>query len=241
MPAVIELELAHQPGLVVYPARLHGAACALLEPPNRDHTAQQKQFSAGPLVDLGGRIGWTLGWLASQQPPPLPTTVRFGQTSSPILAHRIEDSSFATLAATAPAWSAELEAVSPLFFSRNGRDHPLPDPVLILRSALNRWNHHAPSVLTVNDPAAHALLAAVHLADMQGRTVRANVSATMDQLGFIGTVRLALSQKADSPTAILFAALMRFAAIAGLGAQNTHGFGATRLIRLHHHSPATRA
>jgi CRISPR-associated endoribonuclease Cas6 len=232
MPAVIEVHLARQAGLAVYPARLHGAACTLLESPDADHTAQRKPFSVGPLIDRGDGVGWTLGWLAHGPPPQVTSSVRFGRTCCPVLAHRVDHCSFAELAATLPVRHAELEIVSPMFFSRNGRDHPLPDPVLIVRSALNRWNHHAPAALAVNDELSRMLLATVWLADMHGRTVRASVTATMDQAGFVGTVRLALLAHADRTTAAVFGALMRFAAIAGLGAQTTHGFGVTRLLRL---------
>jgi hypothetical protein len=47
-------------------------------------------------------------------------------------------------------------------------------------------------------------------------------------------VAIALNRQADPTTHTVFAALMRFAAIAGLGAQTTHGFGATDLIALPH-------
>ena len=145
---------------------------------------------------------------------------------------------FAALAASPPAWSAELDIISPLYFSRNGRDHPLPDPVLMLRSACERWNAFAPIPLPIPDETARALLAAVRLAAMEGRTVSTPVSATMHQTGFVGSVRLALGRDATPCLASAFAALMRFADIAGVGAQTTHGFGAVRLRRLNSAVPS---
>lgn len=72
---------------------------------------------------------------------------------------------------------------------------------------------------------------------MDGRTVSTPVSATMHQTGFVGTIRLALTRAAGAPLASLFAALMRYTDIAGLGAQTTHGFGAVRLQHLNHNPP----
>jgi CRISPR-associated endoribonuclease Cas6 len=53
----------------VYPARLHGAACALLEGSAVSHTAQHKPFSVGPLFGDGAeRARWRPGWLPAAEP-----------------------------------------------------------------------------------------------------------------------------------------------------------------------------
>ncbi len=119
-----------------------------------------------------------------------------------------------------------------MYFSRNGRDHPLPDPGLMLRSAAIRWNQHAPSVLSVPDEALRELTGLLYLADFDGGTVRAPVSATMHQTGFVGDVHLALVRAAGRASRVTFAALVRFAAMAGFGAQTTHGFGAVDVLEL---------
>lgn len=77
-----------------------------------------------------------------------------------------------------------------MFFSRNGRDHPLPDPALIMRSAATRWNLHAPPALAVPEDLLRELGKLVYLADFGGRTVWAPVSATMTQTGFVGDMPL---------------------------------------------------
>lgn len=240
MPGVITLDLAPKGELRLNPARLHGAACALVEPAwSGEHRAQHKPFSAGPLAGTPALTRWRLGWLADQAPRLSPSTVRFGPQPCRVLGCDIQHVPFATLAGCPPVWSAELQVLSPMYFSRNGRDHPLPDPVLMLRSAIDRWNAFAPEPFGIPDAVRGELLATVWLASMDGHTVSTPVTATMHQSGYVGSARLALGRAADPPVASAFGALMRFADIAGLGAQTTHGFGAIRLQHLNH-APPTR-
>jgi len=239
VPAVVTLDLVPQPGLQVYPARLHGAACALIEPSwDGDHDAQRKPFSVGPLVGENGVARWRLGWLPDDVPDVEPSVVRFGALACPVLRCDVRTVSFAELASGPPAWSAELDVLSLLYFARNGRDHPLPDPVLIVQSALARWNVFAPAELSVPSDVERELVSTVWLAAFDGRTESAPVTATMHQTGFVGSVRLALTRAAGPVTAGAFAALIRFAEIAGIGAQTTHGFGAIHLRRLNTAPPA---
>jgi CRISPR-associated endoribonuclease Cas6 len=241
LPAVITLDLVPAGELRLSAAWLHGAACALVEPSwDGEHDAQRKPFSTGPLVRTERAARWRLGWLANTAVRLSPRTVRFGPQSCRVVGCHIQDVPFASLAGTEPAWSAELEVVSPLYFARNGRDHPLPDPVLMLRCALQRWNVFAPAPFQISETVARELLGVVWLAAMDGHTVSVPVSATMHQTGYLGTVRLALGRAADVAVAGAFAALMRYAGLAGLGAQTTHGFGAVHLQRLNHTPPASR-
>jgi CRISPR-associated endoribonuclease Cas6 len=240
MPAIVTLDLVTPPDLWVYPARLHGAVCALVEREHcGEHRAQRKPFSVGPLLGGGsGAARWRLGWLADQAPRLAPEVVRFGPHPCAVVRSDTREVPFASLAAGPPAWSAELDVISPLYFSRNGRDHPLPDPVLVLRSTMDRWNAFASAALAVPEPVGRELLATVWLAAMDGRTESTPVTATMHQTGFVGTARLALTRAAGRTAATAFAALMRFADIAGIGAQTTHGFGAVRLVDLNTAAPA---
>ncbi len=113
-----------------------------------------------------------------------------------------------------------------MFFSRNGRDLPLPEPVLIVRSLLARWNAHAPDALAISDDAARELVGAVFLDAMSGASQQVSVTEQIRQVGFVGEAQLRLLKTASAATAEVFGAVMRFAAIAGVGAQTTHGFGA---------------
>lgn len=232
MPATITLTLDLTERPRIYPARLHGAMCTLLEDLDADHGRQHKPFAAGPLRDAEEGTRWRIGWLGEQQPPQLPDSVRFGDVSCPVRGVQYESVGYAGLAQTKPARHAQIETLSPLYFSRNGRDHPLPDPVLIVRTLTQRWNAHAATALAIPEETLHALTDTVILHDMAGETVRTPVSATMKQIGFLGTVRLGLTKAADRDTQTLFAALMRYATMAGIGAQTPHGFGAIELTEI---------
>ncbi|MFC7343252.1 CRISPR system precrRNA processing endoribonuclease RAMP protein Cas6 [Saccharopolyspora griseoalba] len=232
MPATITFTLDMSERPWIYPARLHGAVCALLEEPGADHRRQHKPFAAGPLRDTEDGTRWRIGWLGEEHPPQVPETVRFGDVSCPVRGVQHEGTGYAGLAQAKPAAHAQIETLSPLYFSRNGRDHPLPDPVLIVRNLTQRWNVHAPADLAISDEALRELTDTVILHDMAGETVRTPVSATMKQIGFFGTIRLGLSKKAGRGTQTLFAALMRYATMAGVGAQTPHGFGAVELTEM---------
>lgn len=233
MPAVIELELRHDAGLEVYPARIHGAACAILEADGGDHAAQVKPFSATPPVATSTGSLWTVGWLSAVAPPTTPTTVRFGNCTAVVVGHRCNEYAYEVLAGSKPARSAEFEFWSPTYFSRNGRDYPLPDPVLIVRSLASRWNAWASDSVRIDEADLRDLCSAVVVPAFEGRTVRARVTYTMDQTGFVGQVRLALGRSASDRAQRVLAALAKFAPIAGVGAQPTHGFGACRLLAVH--------
>ncbi|HEX2417995.1 MAG TPA: CRISPR system precrRNA processing endoribonuclease RAMP protein Cas6 [Micromonosporaceae bacterium] len=226
MPATIVLDLHAPDGVPVHPVRLHGAACALFDT-DGGHP-HPRPFAVGPVH--AGRDGpvWHLGWLRDAAPPGLPNTVDLGGRVLPVLRHTTRPVSYAELAQTPATRRVEIEVLTPLYFSRNGRDHPLPDPLLVVQSLTQRWNAHAPEPLAIPDAERRDLTATVYLAAMTGGTRTLPLPGNRDQTGFVGTVQLALTRDATTPTARLFAALTRFANIAGIGAQTTHGFGAVR-------------
>ncbi len=232
MPAVLDLEISVPSGTQVYPARLHGAACTMLESTSVAHTAQHKPFSVGPLIEAStGRTRWRVGWLAVTAPPPIPEAVALGPARCPVRPTHPQQASFAELLTSPPVRHAELQFVSPTFFARKGRDLPLPDPVLIMRSLAARWDAHAPPELALPAEVLSTLLNSVYLAEVAIESRRAQVSVTMWQTGFVGAARLAVTKAGDDVTAQVFTALTRFAEFAGVGAQTTHGFGAVRLVK----------
>lgn len=231
MPTLIQLHLHHPPHLHTYPARLHGAACTLLETPDTDHTAAIKPFATTPLTPTSETTStWQLGWLPDTPPPPLPTTITFGDTTTTILDHHRTHHTYLQLATTpTPIRSAEFTITSPLYFSRNGRDHPLPDPVLITRNLINRWNHHTPPATRITDTHARDLTSNIHLTHLDGHTVRARTTYTSHQTGYLGTATLALPRNTPPHTLAILATLAHYATITGIGAQTTHGYGTCQL------------
>jgi CRISPR-associated endoribonuclease Cas6 len=234
VPAILDLvlDLPEQPE--VYPARMHGAACSLFGHPEKNG---RPRFAVSPLVDIGGRAAWRLGWLADEPCRRNIRSVLLGDTVHPVVDLAVHEWSFAELAVAPATRRADIEIQSPMFFSRNGRDHPLPDPVLMVQSLAGRWNHHAPDPWVIPQETLRDLLAAVYLVDMEGCTAAGAVGRRTDQTGFVGDVALGLTRDADDLTAALFTTLLRYAEIAGIGAQTGHGFGAVRVAPYHSPRP----
>lgn len=226
MPTLLTLRLA-EPETPPYPVHLHAAACRLLEPPGVDHTAQRKPFTVGAPVAEDGTVTWRLGWLPDLELPAAwpPEELRLGGSSCRVIDARTRHQPFAALAASRPVTRGLVRFLTPTYFSRNGRDVPLPDPVLVMRSLAQRWNVFAPTGLDLDDTQCKALLSAVLLTNTDVHTVRVQVGRDSWQTGFIGDAELALTHTATPHVGAVFAALLRFATIAGIGAQTTYGFG----------------
>ena len=141
MPTLLTLRIT-EPAVPPLPVHLHAAACRLLEPPDADHTAQRKPFAVGAPVAEQGMASWQLGWLPDPAPPASwpPRELKLGGSACRVLDAGARHQPFAALAASRPVIRGLLRFVTPTYFSRNGRDVPLPDPVLVLRSLAQRWN-----------------------------------------------------------------------------------------------------
>ncbi len=184
VPAVLDLELSVPADTQVYPARLHGAACALLEGNSVAHTAQHKPFSVGPLFQgSSGRTQWRVGWLSATEPPHIPEVIALGSARCPVRHTEPQLASFAELLAGRPVRHVELRFVSPTFFARKSRDLPLPDPVLVMRSLASRWDAHAPSELALPTKELSALLDSVYLDEVTIESRRAQVSVPRPLMG----------------------------------------------------------
>jgi CRISPR-associated endoribonuclease Cas6 len=229
MPTLLTLCLT-EPATPPFPAHLHAAACGLLEPPDADHTAQRKPFAVGAPVAEQGLVTWRLGWLPDLALPASwpPQELRLGGSICRVLDAQARHQPFAALATSRPVARGLVRFLTPTYFSRNGRDLPLPDPVLVLRSLVQRWNTFAPAGLAIDDALDKALLSAALITDHDVETVRVQVGRDGWQTGFVGDAELALTPTAASDVGAVFAALLRFATVAGIGARTTFGFGQVR-------------
>lgn len=226
MPTSLTLRIT-EPATPPHPAHLHAAACQLFEQADTDHAAQRKPFAVGaPLVEEGTAT-WRLGWLPDTAlPDPWPPShVHFGESDCRVVDARVRHCSFAALAASRPMVRRVVHFRTPTYFSRNGRDVPLPDPVLVLRSLVQRWNTFAPASLAIADDLSRTVLNAVLLSGASVHTVRVQVGRSALQTGFVGDAELGITRTAAPGVSTAFAALLRFASIAGVGAQTTYGFG----------------
>jgi CRISPR-associated endoribonuclease Cas6 len=83
--------------------------------------------------------------------------------------------------------------------------------------------------IRVSDDDARAVVAAVFLDAVAGSTRRVAVGPGLWQVGFVGEAELRLLRSAPDAAGAVFGALLRFAEIAGVGAQTTCGFGAVEV------------
>jgi CRISPR-associated endoribonuclease Cas6 len=217
----------------IEPRWLLAAAAAICEGASSDHRAQFKPFSVGRVVPDGEGVAvWRLGWLGDLGLPVgwPPSAVRFGAHQREVLGFDGRGMSYAELARGGPMRRARFTMTSPLFFSRNGRDLPLPEPVLAVRGLLARWNAWAPEPLRVAESDAKALAGAVYLDEVVGASEKVELGGGLRQVGFVGSAEFRLLAAVSEQTAALFGALVRFAAYAGLGAQTTAGFGSVDVM-----------
>lgn len=241
---------AERPGVErpVTPKQLHGLAASLFEATGTDHHAQHKPYTVSPLMAApepgptprGGTATalLRLGWLPDPRPDdPRPdltrltgTRLRLGAQFFTVAAAHEELMPYAAVVRVPPAERAVLHFRSVTYFSRNGRWHPLPDPVLLYGGLIRRWNLFAPEGARITDVEEKELLGAVILSahDISSSPVSPD-SGT--RIGFTGTAAFRLlDQHGPSPrTRQRFTALSLFATIAGVGAQTTHGLGSVEV------------
>ncbi|MFF7976832.1 CRISPR system precrRNA processing endoribonuclease RAMP protein Cas6 [Streptomyces sp. NPDC007905] len=214
------------------PAQLHGLACALFEGAGADHTSQHKPFSTSPLLAADPRRGIAelcIGWLDDRTHPPLDVLVghriRLGSQFFTVVHADPEPAPYEALLSAPAARRAELTFLSPTLFTRSGRWIPLPDPELVYQSLLRRWNQYAPAPIaeTVVKELLDAVVLTAH--DILSQPV---ALPRGNRVGFTGQAALALLGGTSPEAAAAFSALTRFAAVAGVGAQTTHGLGYVR-------------
>ncbi|KUJ38383.1 hypothetical protein ADL25_24490 [Streptomyces sp. NRRL F-5122] len=217
----------------VAPAHLHGLACALLEGLGADHHGQTKPFSITPLMQAPhapGRALLTLGWLNDGTVPRLEEwvgeQVRLGGQFFTVEDVGAEGASYPALLALPPAERVTMDFLSVTHFTRKGRWIPLPDAELVYTSLGRRWNAYAET------PFPNPLI--TELRETVLLTAHDVKSAPVDirqghRTGFLGHATFAVPRTACREVALAFTALSRFAELAGIGAQTTHGLGWTRV------------
>src|SRR6185369_2112339 len=207
----------------IAPRWLLGAATAICGSAG-DGPSGREPFS------VGQRPGatWRLGWLDDDAPPPNwpPAEVRFGSRARAVAGAETHRQSYGELARGLPVRRVRLTMTTPTFFTRDGHDLPLPDPALIVRGLLVRWNGYAPAPLRIGAGDARTLVGAVGLAGLWGASADVELGHGLRQTGFVGEAELRLLAGTSDYLATMFTALARFAAYAGLGERTAYGFGA---------------
>lgn len=219
----------------VTPAQLYGLACALFEGAGADHHRQNKPFRVTPLVhaddaDAPDMAELNLSWLDDREVPAVEklrgTRVRLGAQFFTVQHVHTTAVPYTAPRDHPPASRAIFDFHSATYFSRRGRWLPLPDPVLLYSGLIRRWGHFAPEPMAVDPDESSALLDAIALAAHEIRSTPVDLDPGL-RIGFTGhaTITLNAAGTATPDTARTFAALSRFAQIAGVGAQTTHGLG----------------
>ncbi|MFF4020648.1 CRISPR system precrRNA processing endoribonuclease RAMP protein Cas6 [Streptomyces sp. NPDC001843] len=219
----------------VTPAQLHGLACTLLEEPRHDHSAANKPWSVSPLFAAPEpqtavlRIGWLddtrhLGETLTEG-----RELRLGSQHFTIAEAAAEHAPYEALLATGPATHAELHAVTPTYFSRNGTQYPLPDPHLIYGSLARRWNAYAPPHLNIPDTALREMRNHLALSAHDIATQPVQLTTIAPRIGYTGHSTFTLTGTPPPATTATFTALSLYAHTAGIGAQTTHGCGHTQV------------
>ncbi|MFJ6106010.1 CRISPR system precrRNA processing endoribonuclease RAMP protein Cas6 [Streptomyces sp. NPDC092359] len=219
----------------VTPAQLHGLACTLLEEPRGDHHAANKPWSVSPLFAAPEprtavlRIGWLDDTRDLTDVFEEGREIRLGCQHFTLTQAVAEHAPYEALLAADPATHAELHAVTPTYFSRNGTQYPLPDPHLLYGSLARRWNTHAPHHLHLPDTTLRELRTHLALSAHTITTQPIHLAADSPRTGYIGHCTFTLTHTPPEPIGRTFTALSLYAHTAGIGAQTTHGCGHTQV------------
>lgn len=170
-----------------------------------------------PALERG--IAKTEGVVVLDQPLTLPA-------GGPEVYHR----TYAELAANARAETRlSLRFVSPTSFRSRGMHYPLPDPVLVFQSWLNRWNEFAPEECQINVAVLDIVAAHVAVSYYNGRTEMVDFGGNKRVVGFVGAVQYSILRPAMIGETWLRAlnALADYSPFCGTGHKTAQGMGQT--------------
>ncbi len=113
---------------------------------------------------------------------------------------------------------------TPVSFKKNDIDYPLPEPKLVFKSLLNRWNYFAPMRVAID--LRSALEERLCMVFAKIRTYKIKLSLGSGVTGFKGKVVYYL-KKAKEEELRWLNALGHFATFSGVGRKTTMGLGMT--------------
>lgn len=128
-----------------------------------------------------------------------------------------------------PERQITLSFPSPTAFSQNRTYLPLPVPMLMLRSWLERWNEFAPVYLGKDDLVGYlgeTVVLSRHRIQTQAFPIHKGMVS-----GFTGTVTLSMLQRGDSLLAQVANLLTHYAQFSGTGIKTRLGMGYTIIQR----------
>jgi CRISPR-associated endoribonuclease Cas6 len=234
VPTSIEIDVLAPDFVEVPPNRLHALACDLAEGRRRevDHRAQDKPWTVWPLRQVPGSapkgsvmLRLRLNWLQDEAPPArlthrLPATVSLGKYECRVLRKSYELSEYERLATGPVTGAARLAFLRPTYFRRDGVDVAEPDPALLLRSALRRWNLYAPAELAVAERDIRAVIDSSVLTVVEEAWEDVLERGRYRRVGFVGEALLEVEDAWP-----VFTRVMRALPYFGAGAGTTRGLG----------------
>lgn len=122
----------------------------------------------------------------------------------------------------------QVEFLTPTAFSQNGLQLPLPVPMLMFRSWLERWNAFAPVYLG-GDDLINYFSGAIALKRHKIRTQRHSLSYGSVN-GFLGQVTLQVLARADPLLVQVAGLLIHYAQFAGTGMKTRLGMGHVKFV-----------
>lgn len=131
------------------------------------------------------------------------------------------------LAAHSPRYHVGLQFASPTTFRSNGRSQPVPMPVWVFGSLLDRWNEFSP--VRLPEEVRRFAEACVVLNRYDLRTQAVPLKADVTQMGCVGEASYILLNR-DRYWASLLNLLTSYAFYSGVGYQTTVGLGQVRQV-----------
>ncbi|MBN2394710.1 MAG: CRISPR system precrRNA processing endoribonuclease RAMP protein Cas6 [Anaerolineae bacterium] len=122
-----------------------------------------------------------------------------------------------------------LRFLSPTSFRSREMHYPLPDPVMVFQSWLNRWNEFAPEEYQINVALLDIVAAHVAVSRYSGRTELVDFGANKRVVGFTGFVQYSVirSHKIGEEWLRKLNALADYAVFCGTGHKTAQGMGVT--------------
>ena len=125
-----------------------------------------------------------------------------------------------------------LDFLSPTTFRSKGTNYPLPDPNMVFRSLLTKWNSFSANLFQVDVSWLDWLKISVRIGHVYQSTQAVQVTEhDHTETGFLGQIQYRIIGKVNSDECKIANMLADFSYYSGVGAKTTHGMGQTQRIR----------
>ncbi len=198
-----------------------------------------RSFTVSPLYRINGQPTVYLTLLDDELWPALsqgvsltPTVEVIGRPLTlPANGPQVEHSPYTDLAAAARTDTRiRLRFLSPTSFRSREMHYPLPDPIIVYQSWLNRWNQFAPEEARINVALLDIVSAHVAVGRYDLRTEMVDLGRNRRMVGFVGSVQYNVIKagKIGDEWLRRLNLLADYAAFCGTGHKTGQGMGQTQ-------------